>query len=170
MASAVEFEEGAESIRQGALEAAIFADLAPKGIEEILEEAATSESKEWQSRFAAIYKGRSVILDPPISDTPDPARPGSGYQVTCPLYFGRGPRPDGKGRLDLAGFRLFELAQPKVDDQQPFGARFASVELDPSSNEWVVTFEAGSGVFITHARALEAIDWAAPDPSEVPGP
>jgi hypothetical protein len=162
--------EGADDIRQGALEAAIFADLAPKGIDEILEEAATSDPKEWPSRFAALYKGRSVILDPPVSDTPDPARPGSKYQVTCPLYFGRGPRPDGKGRVDLSRFRLFELAQPKVDEQKPFGARYASVELDLTTNEWVVTFEPDSGAFITHARALEAIDWAKPDPSEEPGP
>ena len=162
--------EGAESIRQGALEAAIFADLAPKGIDEILEEAATSDPKEWPSRFAALYKGRSVILDPPITEVPDPARPDSSYQVNCPIYFGRGPRPDGKGRIDLAGFRLFELAQPKVEEQKPFGARYASVELDLTSNEWVVTFAPDSGVFITHPKALEAIDWGASEPREEAGP
>ena len=162
--------DGAETIRQGALEAAIFADLAPKGIDEILEDAATSDPKEWPSHFAAMYKGRSVIIDPPVSDAPDPARAGSRYQVNFPIYFGRGPRPDGKGRLDLTGFRLFELSQPKVDEQKPFGARYASVELDLSTNEWVVTFEPDSGAYITHPKALEAIDWSAPDPSEEPGP
>ena len=162
--------EGAESIRQGALEAAIFADLAPKGIDEILEEAATSDPKEWPSRFAALYQGRSVILDPPVSGVPDPARPGSRYQVNYPIYFGRGPRPDGKGRIDLSGFQLFELAQPKVDEQKPFGARYASIELDLTSNEWVVTFVPDGGVFITHPKALEAIDWGASEPEEEPGP
>ncbi len=117
-----------------------------------------------------MYKGRSIILDPPITDVPDPGRPGSRYQVNFPIYFGRGPGSDSKGRIDLAGFRLFELSQPKVDDQKPFGARFASIELDSSSNEWVVTFEPNSGVYITHTKALEAIDWAASDRSEEPGP
>jgi hypothetical protein len=162
--------EGAETIRQGALEAAIFADLAPKGIDEILEEAANSEAKDWPKHFAAMYKGRSVILDPPVSDAPEPTRPSSRYQVNFPIYFGRGPRGDSKGRIDLDGFRLFELSQPKVNEQKPFGARYASVELDLSSNEWVVTFEPDSGAYITHPKALEAIDWAPADPSEEPGP
>jgi hypothetical protein len=161
--------EGAESIRQGALEAAIFADLAPKGIEEILEEAATSDPKEWPSRFATYYKGRSVILDPPVSDVPDPSRPGSRYEVNYTIYYGRGPRPGGKGRIDLTNFRLFELAQPKVNEQKPFGARYASIELDPTSNEWVVTFAPDSGAFITHQKALEAIDWGVSEPQEEPG-
>lgn len=161
--------EGAESIRQGALEAAIFADLAPKGIDEILEEAATSEAKDWPSHFATMYKGRSVILDPPVIEAPEAGKPNSRYQVGYPLYFGRGPRPE-KGRLDLTGFRLFELSQPKVGEQKPFGARFASVELDLTTNEWVVTFEPDSGAYITHAKALEAIDWAPADPSEEPAP
>jgi hypothetical protein len=162
--------EGADTIRQGALEAALFADLAPDRIDEILEKAALSESKDWPSTFAAHYKGRSIILDPPVSEAPDPSRPGSRYQINFPIYFGRGPKPGGKGRVDLTGFRLFELSQPKVDEQKPFGARFASIELDPSSNEWVVTFEPDSGAYITHPKALEAIGWAEPDPSEEPGP
>jgi hypothetical protein len=162
--------EGAETVRQGALEAAVFADLAPKGIDEILEEAANIDTTEWPSHFAAQYKGRSVIIDPPVSDAPDPSRPNSRYQVNFPIYFGRGPKPKGEGRIDLAGFRLFELSQPKVGEQKPFGARYASVELDLSSNEWVVTFEPDSGVYITHPKALETIDWTAPEPSEEPGP
>jgi hypothetical protein len=162
--------EGAETIRQGALEAAIFADLAPKGIEDILVEAAKSDPKEWPSHFATHYKGQSVIIDPPVSDAPDPARPNSRYLVNFPIYFGAAFAPGRKGRIDLAGFRLFELSQPKVGEQKPFGARYASVEFDLSSNEWVVTFEPNSGVYITHAKALETIGWAAPEPSEEPAP
>ena len=162
--------EGAETIRQGAREAAIFADLVSKGLDEILEEAATGDLKEWPSTFATMYKGRSIILDPPVAEVPDPGRPGSTYEVTYPIYFGRGPKFDGKGRINLAGFRLFELSEPKVGDQKPFGARLASVELDKDSNEWVVTFEPDSGTYVTHPKALEAIDWAAPEPPEEPGP
>jgi len=162
--------EGAETIRQAALEAAIFADLSPRGLDEILEEAANDDPREWPKHFATFYKGRSILLDPPISAEPDPARPNSHFEVNFPIYFGRGPRGDSKGRIDLNGFRLFELSQPKINEQKPFGARLASVELDVASNEWVVTFEPDSGVFITHPKALEAIDWARPDPSEIPSP
>ena len=162
--------EGADEIRQGALEAALFAVLAPKGVDEILEEAATGDPKEWPSRFSAMYKGRSVILDPPLSEVPDPARPSSHYQVNYPIYFGRGPKADGKGRLNLDGFKLFELSQPKVDEQKPFGARYGSIELDLATNEWVVTLEPGSGAFITHPKALESINWATSELAEEPGP
>jgi hypothetical protein len=158
--------EGADAIRQGALEAAIFADLAPAGMDEILEEAATGDPKRWPSKFASMYKGRSVILDPAIAEVPDPANPGSSYKVNYPIYFGRGPKPEGRGRIDLTGFRLFELAQPKVDEQKPFGARYKSVELDPATSLWVITFEPDSGVFITHTRALEAINWPTSGPAE----
>jgi DNA-directed RNA polymerase subunit RPC12/RpoP len=162
--------EGADAIHQGALEAAIFADLAPAGIDEILEEAATSDPAKWPSRFAAMYKGRSVIIDPPVLEVPNPAKPGSSYTVNYPLYFGRGPRPEGRGRIDLAGFRLFELSQPKLDEQKPFGARYASIELDLTTNEWVVTFEPESGVYITHTKALESINWSPSEAAEEPGP
>jgi hypothetical protein len=162
--------EGADSIRQGAREAAIFADLAPAGLEEILEEAAHGDQARWPSRFASMYQGRSVIIDPPISEIPDPAKPGSTYQVNYPIYFGRGPKPEGLGRINLSGFRLFELAQPKVNEQKPFGARLASVELDTSSGQWVITFEPDSGVFITHPKALEAINWAPFEVNEEPAP
>jgi hypothetical protein len=158
--------EGADAIRQGALEAAIFADLAPAGIEEILEEAQAIDPDKWPAKFASMYKGRSVILDPAISEVPDSAKPGSSYKVNYPLYYGRGPRPEGRGRIDLTGFRLFELAQPKVDEQKPFGARYASIEFDMTTKEWVVTFEPDSGVFITHPRALEAISWPTSGPVE----
>lgn len=162
--------DGAEEIRQGAIEAAVFADLAPKGMDEILEDAATSEPKVWASQFAALYKGRSVIIEAPVVETPEPGRAGSAYRINFPLYFGRGPQVIGRGRLDLAGFRLFELSEPKVNEQKPFGARYASIEIDKSSNEWVVKFEPKSGVYITHVKALRAIDWAADEPLEEPGP
>jgi hypothetical protein len=162
--------EGAESIRQGALEAAIFTDRAPRGIAEIIEEAETSGTKDWPSKFAALYKGRSVIIEAPISAVPDPNKPGSGYQIYYPIYFGEGPRPMGKGRIDVSGFRLFEDSQPKLDEQKLFGARYASVEFDLTSSEWVVKLEPDSGVFITHTKALSKIDWPTFEPTEEPGP
>ena len=164
--------EGAESIRQGAREAAIFTDLVPASLEQLLEEAATfrGEVKEWPSHFAGMYRGRSIILDAPISAVPDPAKPGSSYQVEGRIYFGLGPKPAGKARIDLSGFQLFELSQPKVGDQQTFGARLAALELDPATSEWVLTLEPDSGVYITHPRALQAIGWPSFEPAEEPQP
>ena len=150
------------------LEAAIFADLAPRGIAEIIDEASHGDPKEWPSQFAALYKGRSVIIEAPVSAVPDPNKPGSGYQVYYPIYFGEGPRPGGKGRIDLAGFKLFELSQPKLDELKLFGARYASVEVDTTSGEWVVALEPDSGVFITHTKALSKIDWPTFEPTEEP--
>jgi hypothetical protein len=135
-------------------------------MDEILEEAHTCEPDRWPSKFSSLYKGRSVILDPVVSEVPDPAKPGSTYKVNYPLYFGRGPKPEGRGRIDLTGFRLFELAQPRVDEQKPFGARYKSISYDLATLQWVITFEPDSGVFITHPRALEAINWPTSRPAE----
>lgn len=163
--------EGADAIRQGAREAAIFTDLVPESLDRLLEEAATyRDGKEWPAHFAGMYRGRSVILDAPILAVPGPEKPGSSYQIDCRIYLGRGPKPDGKARIDLTGFRLFELAEPKVGEQKPFGARLAALELDAATNEWVFTFEPDSGVFITHPRALEAIGWPSFEPAEEPRP
>jgi hypothetical protein len=165
--------EGADSIRQGAREAAIFAGLADTGIAEIVaeaNEAAIKDPKGWPSKFAALYKGRSVIIEAPISAVPDPTRPGSSYQINYPIYFGEGPKPGGKGRIDLTSFRLFERSEPKLDEPVLFGARYASIELDTTSGEWIVTFEPDSGVYITHTKALSKIDWPTSEPTEEPGP
>ena len=164
--------EGADSIRQGAREAAIFTDLVPSTLEQLLDEAATfrGEPKEWPSRFAGMYRGRSIILEAPISAMPDPEKPGSTYQLEGRIYYGPGPSPVGKARIDLSGFQLFELSRPKVGDQQTFGARLATLKLDLASNEWVLTLEPDSGVYLTHPQALRAIGWPSFEPEEDPQP
>ncbi len=163
--------EGADSIRQGAREAAIFTDLAADGLKEIVEEAATfRDVNNWSSYFATHYRGRSIILDAPITDVPDPARPGSRYEIAYPIFVGRGPRPDARGRVDLAGLELFDLSSPQVGEQKPFGVRLKAMELDVASGDWVFTVEPDSGVFITHTRALEANNWPPSEPAEEPRP
>ena len=75
--------------------------------------------------------------------------------------------PDGEGklfrtgRIDTAGFRLFDLAQPKVGDRVTFGARLASFTYDEQAKEWRIALEPDSGVFMTHPKALEALGWPA---------
>ena len=63
------------------------------------------------------------------------------------------------GRIDLTGFRHFELTKPKVGDQVTFGARLASFTRDIGRGEWLVGLVPDSGVSITHRRALEALGW-----------
>ena len=163
--------EGADAIRQGAREAAIFTDLSSDGLDVLLEQAATyRDVKEWSSHFAGFYRGRSFILETAIVAEPDPARPGSGYQVECPILTGRGPKAKARGRLDLAGFRLFEDSKPRVGEPKTFGARLASLEFEVATSEWVFTVEPDSGVFITHPKALEAIGWPTPVIPEEPRP
>ncbi|WP_435015672.1 hypothetical protein TA3x_003216 [Tundrisphaera sp. TA3] len=159
--------EGAEEIRQGAREAAIFTDLASESLERMVEEAATfRDVTAWSSHFKTMYQGRSIILDAPLVEAPDPSRPGSRYRIDYKIFLGKGPKPEGRARIDLEGFRLFEEARSSVGEQKPFGARLASLELDLEANEWAFRLEPRSGVFITHPLALEAIGWPAPESIE----
>ncbi len=159
--------EGADEIRNAADEAAIFVDLIPQTLEDLLAEAGRTPADAWSSQFKTLYKGRSIIIDSWVTAKPDSA-PGSGYEILYrvlppgqPSNFveGGGSRPDRRGRIDLTGFKLFELADPSVGDQVIFGARLASFDYDRESNEWVIRLEPKSGVFITHSKALQSIGW-----------
>jgi hypothetical protein len=160
--------EGASQIRQGANEAEIFVQLVPDRLETILDAAGRADPKEWPAQFSTLYKGRSLIVDAQVIATPDASGQGR-YELDYQIL------PDGEGearriaRLDLTGFRLFEAAHPKVGDQMTFGARLASFRYDEKAAEWRVGLEPGSGVFLTHSRALVALGWpsgAAEAPAE----
>jgi len=158
--------QGGDAIRQGAGEAAIFTDLATEGLDQILENAATfREVKDWTSHFATFYKGRSIILETVIAAVPEPGKPGTHYQVGSYVFTGRGPKPATRARVDVSGLRLFELSEPKVGDLKTFGARLASLELDPDTSTWVFTLETDSGVYMTHPKALEKV-FGPPDPGD----
>jgi hypothetical protein len=155
--------EGAAEVRHGAEEAAIFTTLVPEPLEQILVEASADE-EEWSARFSTFYKGRSLILDCTVRAVPDATGSGSydlDYRI---LPNGEGTRPHRHpGRIDLTGFRLFELTQPKPGDHVQFGARLASFTYDRTNTEWLAGLEPESGVFLTHPRALEAIGRPAPE-------
>lgn len=159
--------EGAAEVRHGAEEAAIFTTLLPEPLEQILIEASADE-EEWSARFSTFYKGRSLFLDCTVRATPDTSGSGSydlDYRI---IPNGEGNRPNLRvGRIDLTGFRLFELTQPKPGDHVQFGARLASFTYDRNSKEWLAGLEPESGVFLTHPRALEAI--GRPVPEEASG-
>lgn len=160
--------EGAAEVRHGAEEAAIFTTLVPEPLEQILVEAsADPDEKKWSARFSTFYKGRSLFLDCTIRAVPDATGSGSydlDYRI---IPNGEGSRPNLRvGRIDLTGFRLFELTQPKLGDHVQFGARLASVTHDIDKG-WLIGLEPESGVFLTHPRALEAI--GRPTPEEASG-
>lgn len=149
--------EGAAEIRQGADEAAIYTTLTPELLERILVEA-SADQIEWSARFDTHYKGRSILLDAVVEEAPDASGAGAydlDYRI---LPNGEGNRPNLRvGRIDLTGFQLFEQSQPKPGDHVQFGARLASFTHDRENKVWLVGLEPESGVFLTHAKALEAI-------------
>jgi len=161
--------ESAEAIRRGAREAALFTDLVPETLEQIVEEARSGDPETWPKRFDALYKGRSIVVDARIVAAPDADRGIPAYDLDYRIYAGKGPTPPARGRLDLRGFKLFELAGSKAGDSIRIGARLASVTLDPARGDWLVALEPDSGSFITHDRALAALGLGPADhePGEV---
>jgi hypothetical protein len=153
--------EGADEIRQGAIEAALLADRCSEPLRDVLERAETHNPPDsWPSYFDAIYKGRSVIFQATVTSVPDPARPDSRYDLDYRVYFGNGSTPRGKARLDLTGFRLIESARPSVGDVITFGARLASLRvdrIDAATGERLIELMPDSGSFITRPRVVELI-------------
>ena len=156
---------GAGEIRTAAAEAAIFVDLVPRTLEEMLEEAGRPPLERWPSTFDTLYKGRAIVIDSIITNEPK-AGPSSRYTIEYVILpaggannFGDGKdaRPDRFALIDLTGFQLFELARPRKGEHVTFGARLSSFRSDPINDVWWVGLEPDSGVFITHTRALEAI-------------
>ena len=163
--------EGAAAIRQAAREVAILTDLVPRSLEDLVEEAETfSDVTGWSKHFDSMYRGRSILLETTITAVPDPDKPGSRYEDAYRILVGRGSTPKAKGRIDYAGFVLFELAKPKLDETHIVGARLAALEFNSAENTWFLALEPDSGVFVTHTQALEALHWPVGEPSEEPAP
>ena len=159
--------EGADEIRQAAREAAIFTDLVPKSLEDLVEEAATfRDVSAWSGHFAEQYRGRSILVETTITAVPDPGKPGSRYEDAYRILAGRGPKAEARGQFDFTGFELFDLSQPKVGETKLFGARLAALEFNLAENAWFLTLEPDSGVYMTHAAALEAFHWPGGEPAE----
>ena len=161
--------DGADDIRQGAKEAALFADRVGDRLENLLEGASRAESESaWTSKFNTFYKGQAVIFEATIIAIPDSNKPNSAYQIDYEVFYGGAIAPAGKGKIDLAGFRLFELEKPKVGEIKTFGARLSGMTFDSASGTWLFQLASDSGCFITHTRALEAIGWPTADAEESP--
>ena len=169
--------EGAEEIRRAADDAAIFVNLVPESLEELLDQAARTNPESWAARFESLYQGRSVVLDSRISAAPD--SPRGRYEIeyvvmpageTANFRGLGGARPERTARIDFKDFELFELAQPKVGDRVLIGARLADLRFDVEADGWIIRLQPKSGVFIHSNKALEALGWppAAAEPEPEP--
>lgn len=171
--------EGAEEIRKAADDAAIFVNLIPESLEDLLDQAARTNPESWATRFESLYQGRSVVLDSRISAAPDSTR--GRYEIeyvvmpageTANFRGLGGARPERTARIDFEDFELFELAQPKVGDRVLIGARLAELRFDVETDGWIIRLQPKSGVFIHSNQALEALGWppgaAEPEPEPEP--
>jgi hypothetical protein len=159
--------EGAAEVRQAADEAAIFIDLVPETLENLLNEAAPMDPPDWENRFNAFYAGHSILIDAFIVAAPT-ASEESAYALDYLILPPGDPsqfrengayEPARIGRIDLTDFELIQLARPKVGAHVVFGAKLASFNYDPTANIWNLRLQPKSGVFITHAKALEHLGW-----------
>jgi hypothetical protein len=166
--------EDAEEIRDAAKEAAIFVNICPEKLEDMLAEAGRTDHDTWAIKFETLYKGHSCIFDTLIEATSEDGGNGA-YQIAYIVFppgestrFGDAGRPDKFATIDLAGFELFENGRPGKESQVKFGAKLRSMEYDSEQKHWVVRLEPKSGVFIKHYRALQVIGWPDPDMVQVP--
>lgn len=156
--------EGADRIRQAADEAELYVNLSPVGLEEMLNDAHLKTPEAWAPVFSR-YKGRGVLFDAHVDSTPD--GPKNRYEIDYIVlpteqaanFRAGGLRPATTARIDLKGFELFDLAKPKVGDHVVFGARLAGFQYDASKDEWIVSLEPKSGLFVQFHEALESLGW-----------
>jgi hypothetical protein len=168
--------EDADEIRQAADEAAIYVDLCPESLEDLLAEAGRTNPEAWAAKFDTLYKGRYYLFDSFILSAPQKGGAGA-YEIAYVVFppgeasrFGDGglARPDRFARVDLAGFELFEQTPPTKAAHVTFGAKLHSVVYDNEHKQWMVHLEPKGGVFITHYGALRAIGWPDPGMVELP--
>jgi hypothetical protein len=151
--------QGAAAIVQGADEAEIIAKLCPDRPEDLLDEAVRADPKDWPKRFKSDYLGRTILLEARLRAVPDTQGNGRydlDYRI---VRDGEGGEPTSRGRIDLDGFKLFELLKPKPGDRVRFGGKLASMRFDAESRTWLLGLDPNSGVIMTHEKALEALGW-----------
>lgn len=159
-----DLSQGAEAIKQGAKEAALFTDLNLESLERMIDLARVSDPAEWGRTFKTLYKNRSILIDAKFDSVPEVGSsdaPTLDYTILC----GNGPKPAAKGHLDLTGFELLASTTKKKGDGVLFGARLQDISLDVRSGFWLVKLAPGSGVFLRHPKALESIGFV-PEPAE----
>jgi len=152
-----ENSDEARAIRQAAREAAIFADLASRPLEEILDKVAADGAS--LKEFQDLDKGRSVIIESRITKTP---QQGGFYDIDYRVAVGPGPTPARPlGQIDLKGLKLLDDLKPNVGETLLIGARLRELKLEDGT--WWVRLDPSSGVMLTNWKALAAFGWPVTD-------
>jgi hypothetical protein len=161
--------DDADLIRTAADEASILVDQASASLEEMLDVAGRNDKATWATKFDALYKGRSIVIDSIITAAPGTdgthqyeilykVMPAGGAISFNAADSGQAPPPR-VGWIDLKGFQLFEQSGPNAGTRVTFGARLKSFEYDDERFIWAIRLDPESGVFIQHTKALEALGW-----------
>ena len=150
--------EGADAIRQAAAEADLIANLVPKTLEDILDEAARyPDADDWPGHFRSMYKGRSIVVDSTVRRE---GRAGGLADKPADLDYrvlSRGPGGPRVARISLQGVVLFENLNLRAGDRVVFGARLESLSPEGDGSGWVFTLEPNSAGVMTHLKALSAL-------------
>ncbi len=127
-------------------QADLLARLSPLPLEEIVRQARFErDPDEWAARWQA-FKGRSILFD----DAVRLDREGRPVLAGLPII------ADGEeARLALEGIEVLREMPLESGPRVVFGARLESCKREEGGG-WVIRFEAGSGVLMTEAAALEA--------------
>jgi hypothetical protein len=153
--------EGAEArqILQTAAELDVLDDWIDKPLDDVLADATALTTEQWARQFAALYQGRSVVIDTPLLP-PDPDDlTATGYRLDLTIFAGTEPV-----RWDLSNFKLVEKLAVERPTRLLFGARIEAIAPEPAGEpdappRWSIRFQPASGVLMTSAEALEAAGW-----------
>jgi hypothetical protein len=133
-------------------QATLLADLLTESLGELLSRAVGLEEREWQAVFQRRYSGKAVLFDAEVR------RDGAGqYQLGYRLWAGLEP-----GRAAIEDLTLLANLPLEKPQRLLFGARLAAIRREPPGI-WVVRFDPGSGVLLTHAGAVTACLFNPPD-------
>jgi hypothetical protein len=151
-------DERSGPAQQLAREAAIYADLCPRSLEELVDEAARTEPADWPRRFEVNYQGRAIIVDDVLIEASS-ARDASGapLELSYRILVGRGPQASRTGLINLSGFKLFDDRPREAGEPVLFGARLDSVTLE--GNQWHVRLVPDSGVLLSRFEPLKLLGW-----------
>ena len=163
--------QGADTILQAAAEADLIADLVPKTLEEILDEAATYPNlDDWPAHFRQMYKGRAIIIDSTVRRAGNPKDLAESIPLELDyLVLTKGPGSPRAARISVKGVVLFQYLDLKAGDRIVFGARLASLSTENEGSGWVVELEPKSAGLMTHPKALSALGFPNPEDPTMEG-
>ena len=143
--------------RQGDL----LSRLSSRSLEEIVGEAdLVRHDEEWKARFEAEYQGKAVVFDDEVRFDEAPLPDGRRRPLLRYYRITAGGR---EVRLALEDLSVLQLLARERPQRMLFGGRLAAVERGPEG-QWVVRFDADSGVLLTDRGAAEAVGPAPLDP------